>query len=82
MGRRGQRCWSLADDMIAEDGLAGGASVLALPRRDPDHAASEWVQIILIEAMSRVIDALAEDVQRVEVRWVGAAVRREAIRDT
>ena len=61
MGRRGQRCWSLADDMIAEDGLAGVASVLALLGRDPDLAASEWGQIILIEAMSRVIDALAND---------------------
>jgi hypothetical protein len=51
----------LVDDMIAEDGLEGVAAVLALLGRDPELAASEWGQIILIEAMSLVIDALAND---------------------
>jgi hypothetical protein len=51
----------LADDMIAEGGLAAIAPVLALLGQDSEFAGSEWGQIILIDAMSLIIEGLAND---------------------
>jgi hypothetical protein len=51
----------ITDDMIAEGGLSAVASILTLLGKDAELAASEWGQIILIEAMSLVIDGLADD---------------------